>query len=157
MSNGYHVKGWSRSTKTVDAIDFYEGKDGLPDFLQHLDVLVCLLPLTANTHEIINAQFLQRLADGTFLINAARGKHVNTNDLITALDSGKLRGALLDVTEPEPLPKKHPLWSHPAVTITPHVAGPTQMQESVRQIVANLKRAEAGETLTGLVDRERGY
>ncbi len=157
VSNNYHVKGWSRSQKTVEGIDFHAGTEGLPGFLDNLDTLVCLLPLTPDTHGIINKQLLEQLANGTFLINAARGKHVDTAALLEALESGKLRGALLDVTDPEPLPGNHPLWSHPAVLITPHVAGPTQMQESVRQIAANIKRAEAGSELTGLVDRVRGY
>lgn len=157
LANRYRVKGWSRSEKTVDTIDMFAGINQLPEFLQNLDTLVCLLPLTTDTREIISEPVLRQLSDGTFLINAARGKHVNNNDLIKALDSGKLRGALLDVTEPEPLPRGHALWSHPAVLITPHVAGPTQMHEAVRQITANIKRAESGEELTGLVDRGRGY
>lgn len=155
--NGYTVSGWSRTAKTVKDVDVHAGMETLPGFLQALDVMVCLLPLTAETTRIVDSGFINNLPDGAFVINAARGKHVDSSALLAALDSGKLRGALLDVTEPEPLPAGHPLWTHPKVIITPHVAGPTQMQESVRQIAANILRAENGEALTGLVDRDRGY
>lgn len=157
LMNGYQVSGWSRSARTLENVDVHAGMDNLPAFLKNLDVMVCLLPLTASTTGIIDAKFINQLPDGAFVINAARGKHVDNSALLAALDSGKLRGALLDVTEPEPLPAGDPLWSHPKVIITPHVAGPTQLQESVRQIAANIIRAEKAEALTGLVDRESGY
>lgn len=157
LLNGYSVAGWSRTAKAVKGLEMFAGKDALPEFLGSLDVLVCLLPLTPETEGTIDSDFLALLPAGAFLINAARGKHVEAGALMASLESGHLRGALLDVTDPEPLPATDPLWSHPKILITPHVAGPTQLVETVEQTAANIQKAIAGEKLSGLVERDRGY
>ena len=97
------------------------------------------------------------MPEGAFLINLARGRHVVTDDLVAALQSGRLGGAFLDVTEPEPLPSDHPLWTMPNVRITPHCSGPTNAETAADQVAANLRRALAGEALENLVPRDRGY
>ncbi len=157
LLNGYKVKGWSRREKTLDGVDCYHGQEQIPAFLSQVDALVCLLPLTPETTRILNREIFNQLPKGAYLINAARGRHVHNEDLLAALEVEQLSGALLDVTEPEPLPAGHPFWHHPKIVVTPHVAGPTQASESIKQIADNIKRFEAGEPLSGLVDISRGY
>jgi len=156
LANGYSVSAWSRSEKKINGINTCSGLQELFKFAASADVVVCLLPLTEETAHLINAEFLQQMKPGAFLINAGRGKHVDTSALVDALNSGRLSGALLDVTDPEPLPQDHALWRAPGVVITPHVAAPTQKNASIEQICANINRADRGETLTGLVKTE-GY
>ena len=156
VNNNYTVSGWSRQQKRLPNVTMFSGRDSLNAFVDAVDILVCLLPLTDSTEGIIDTELLTRLGTNGYLINAARGKHVDTAALIKALQSGLISGALLDVTEPEPLPSDHPLWQAPNVLITPHVAGPTQTGESIRQTVENIRRATRGETLTGLVS-SAGY
>ena len=156
IANGYSVSAWSRSEKKLAGIETYSGPQQLYKFVASADVVVCLLPLTKQTQQIINADFLQKMKPGSFLINAGRGRHVDTAALLEALGSGKLSGALLDVTDPEPLPQDHPLWHAPGVVITPHVAAPTQKDQSIKQICGNIHRADHGEPLSGLVKND-GY
>lgn len=154
--NGYRVSGWSRREKNISGIRSLYGRETLDGFVESVDALVCLLPLTQDTTGIVDASMLARLGPDGYFINAARGRHVDTEALVNALRQGTIKGALLDVTEPEPLPSDHALWTLPNVLITPHVAAPTQTQASIEQIAANIIRAEKGETLTGLVKPE-GY
>jgi len=156
IANGYNVSAWSRSEKQIPEIETYAGQQQLYKFAASVDVLVCLLPLTEETRQIINAEFLQQMKPGAFLINGGRGRQVDTTALLDALNKGHLSGALLDVTDPEPLPQEHPLWQAPGVVITPHVAAPTQKDASIRQIGENINRADRGEPLSGLVKTE-GY
>jgi len=156
IANGYSVSAWSRSEKKIDGIKTCSGLEQLFKFVAGIDVVVCLLPLTEETQQIINAEFLQNMKPGAFLVNAGRGKHVETAALIDALNSGRLSGALLDVTDPEPLPRDHAPWQVPGVMITPHVAAPTQKNASIKQISENINRADRGEALSGLVKTE-GY
>ncbi len=156
LQNGYRVSGWSRRDKHIANVESFSGNDTLDIFIEQVDVLVCLLPLTKETTGIIDARRLQKLGTEGYLINAARGRHVDTAALVDALQQGVIQGALLDVTEPEPLPADHPLWSLSNVLITPHVAAPTQTQASIEQIAANIRRAENGEALTGKVT-DAGY
>ncbi len=156
VDNNYSVSGWSRQAKEIPNVKMFSGRNSLNAFVEAVDVLVCLLPLTDSTEGIIDSELLSRLGSNGYLINAARGKHVDTDALLQALQTGTTRGALLDVTEPEPLPSDHPLWQAPNVLITPHVAGPTQTGESIRQTAANIRRASRGEALSGLVGPE-GY
>jgi glyoxylate/hydroxypyruvate reductase len=154
---GFDVAGWSRSPRQVPGIKTFHGADGLTEFLERTHILVCLLPLTPDTTGIINKKTLAALPQGAYVINAARGGHVVDADLIAALDSGHIAGALLDVFTPEPLPPEHPFWKHPKVSITPHVASITRPLTAAAQIADNIKRRRAGQPLTGLVDRNRGY
>lgn len=157
LQNHYNVRAWTARPKEVESIRCFHGQEQLTAFLKNLSVLVCLLPLTDDTRKIINADLLATLPDHAFLINAARGAHLDQSALLQALDNNTLAGALLDVTDPEPLPAEHPLWSHEKVTLTPHVAAPTQENETIDQIVANIRRMDKGEPLRGLVNRQSGY
>ena len=158
----FKVVGWSRTPRVRDlghlaGVECYAGAPGLKAFLARTQFLVCLLPLTPETRGIINADLLRQLPKGAFLINAARGGHVVAADLIAALDAGHIAGATLDVFEPEPLPPESPLWAHPRILVTPHVASLTDPDTSCAQIVDNIRRLRAGEPLRHLVDRSRGY
>src|SRR5919204_2446443 len=124
----------------------------LPGLLPQADVVVILLPLTAETRGLVNAQFLAAMRPGALLVNPARGAVVDTDALTSAVRSGRLRAAL-DVTDPEPLPDNHPLWSAPGVLITPHVAGSVRkfMDRAWRLIADQVRRYEAGEPLRNVV------
>ena len=116
-----------------------------------------LLPLTSATQGILNRRTLSKLPADAYLINAARGEHLVEEDLIAALESGHLSGACLDVFREEPLPESHPFWSHPQVTVTPHVASLTYPRDVAPQIVANYHRVRAGQLPWNVVDLKRGY
>ncbi len=151
------IAGWSRTSAEVPGVENFHGPDGLAPFLGRTEILVCLLPLTPATRGIINAQTLARLPRGAFVVNAARGGHVVEADLLAGLDSGHIAGASLDVFATEPLPDDSPLWNHPGVMVTPHIASLSVPASAAPDIAANIRRVEAGETPTDLVDFERGY
>jgi glyoxylate/hydroxypyruvate reductase A len=138
-------------------IELFAGPDGLAPFLKQNDIVVCLLPLTPETSGILDARAFALMPDGAAVINGARGGHVVATDMIAALDSGKLSGATLDVFEPEPLPADHPLWRHPRVTITPHVAAVTLPETAGHEIAANIRRFREGRPMIGVIDRRQGY
>lgn len=154
---GFPVRGWSRSPKAIPAVKCYAGPSELPAFLRETDILVSVLPLTENTQNIVNARTLALLPKGAYFINVARGGLLCEKDLLTALDSGQLEGALLDVTAQEPLPEASPLWAHPKVLLTPHIAGLTNPATAVHPIADNIRRLADGRPLLHLVDRDRGY
>jgi glyoxylate/hydroxypyruvate reductase A len=156
-AHDFPVLGWSRSPRTLAGVECFAGAAALPAFLARTQILVCLLPLTRETRGIIDAKLLRQLPRGAFVVNAARGGHVVDADLIAALDLGHLAGATLDVFEPEPLPPASPLWAHPNILVTPHVASLTDPDTSCAQIAENVRRLRAGEKLLYLVDRARGY
>lgn len=153
---GFPVFGYGFSEKN----DFkypYFSKDKLELFLKEINVLVCLLPLTQDTEDILNANLFEKCNEGTFLINVARGKHLVDQDLIDSLDNGRLSGALLDVFREEPLPKDHPFWEHSKVQFTPHIASVTNPEAAGPQIVENINRLFSGEALKNQVNRKKGY
>ncbi|MEQ8355740.1 MAG: glyoxylate/hydroxypyruvate reductase A [Kiloniellaceae bacterium] len=154
---GFKLAGWSRSPKSISGITCFHGSGGFDEFLSETDILICLLPLTPETEEILNAPAFAKLPQGAAVINVGRGGHMNEDDLLAALDSGHLSGATLDVFRKEPLPKKHPFWEHPRVFITPHIASMTVPETAVRTVVANIQRLEAGEPLQHVIDLKRGY
>jgi glyoxylate/hydroxypyruvate reductase len=154
---GYPVLGWSQTPKTVTGVRCHDGPEGLQEFLAATRILVCLLPLTPQTENILNAANLGRLRPGGYLINVARGGHVVDADLVAALDSGQLAGAMLDVFRTEPLPQGHPFWQHPKITMTPHISARTLRGESLAQIAGKILAMERGEAISGVVDRRRGY
>jgi glyoxylate/hydroxypyruvate reductase len=153
----FPLAGWSRSKKELDGVTCFHGADQLADFLKQTDILVCLLPLTDQTGGILNAQLFSSLPAGARLLHVGRGPQLDQSALIEALDSGRLAAAMLDVTDPEPLPEDQPLWSHPKVVITPHIASVTQPHTAAQSVIANIRRHCAGENLIGLVDRALGY
>jgi len=157
LALGFSVSGWSRTPRSEPGIRCHHGAEGLRPFLADCEILVCVLPLTASTAGIVDARLLCQLPRGAYLINVARGGLVDEEALLAALDVGQLAGAMLDVTQVEPLPQEHPLWKHPAVRITPHIAGLTNAPTAIVTIVENLRRWQAGETLLHLVERARGY
>jgi len=154
---GFDVAGWSRKLKHIDGTVRFTGRDGLEMLLKRTDILVCLLPLTPATCGILNARTLALLPQGATVINLARGEHVIDEDLLNALDSGHIEHAILDAFRIEPLPTEHAYWSHPRVSITPHVAATTDLRTAIPQVVQNIERFRAGLPLAHVVDRERGY
>lgn len=154
---GFPLSGWSRRRKRLQGVRTFHGPDGFEPFLGETDILVCLLPLTAQTEGILDAKALAALPADAVVINCARGGLIGDDDLIAALDSGHLDGATLDVFDTEPLPPEHPFWTHPKITVTPHIAAMTLAPSAAAMIAENIRRLEAGEALTGLVDRNSGY
>jgi glyoxylate/hydroxypyruvate reductase A len=154
---GFQVRGWANSPKNIDGIKIFVDKAEFNDFLSKSDILICLLPLTSATVNILNRETFKQLPDGAFIINVARGEHLVEEDLLEAIDEGKLSGACLDVFREEPLPKDHIFWHHPKVTVTPHVASITSPESVAPQIIENYRRLKEGQSLLNVVSREKGY
>jgi glyoxylate/hydroxypyruvate reductase len=154
---GFDVAAWSRSEKTVAGIKSYAGAAGLTPLLARSEILVCLLPLTAETAGILDARNLGSLPRGAAIVNAARGAHLVEDDLIAALASGQISAAVLDVFHDEPLPADHAFWHHPRVVVTPHVAAFTNPATAAPIILDNIRRFETGLPLLNQVDPARGY
>jgi len=153
----FDVGGWSRTPKDLPGITCFDGRGGLDALLGRSRILICLLPLTPETEGILDADLFSKLPKRAYLINAARGGHMVEEDLIPALDSGRLAHATLDVFRTEPLPGEHPFWDHPQITVTPHNAAITDPRSVVVQILSDIGRHQRGETLSGRVDPGLGY
>jgi glyoxylate/hydroxypyruvate reductase len=154
---GFPVAGWSRSAKAIAGFQTFAGGDGLQALLAASEILVCVLPLTSETVGILNARNFARLPRGGAIVNAGRGGHLVEEDLIPALDSGQLSGAVLDVFRDEPLPPDHPFWRHPRILVTPHVAAETHPPTAAPIIGEAIRRHEAGLPVANIVDLTRGY
>lgn len=154
---GYRVSGWARSSKTIEGVQTYAGSGERTPFLEQSRVLVCLLPLTAQTQGILDLDLFRKLRRPGYLINVARGGHLVEEDLIYALDKGWIDGACLDVFTEEPLPQIHPFWNRSKIMITPHVSSVTPPEAVAGQIIDNYKRALSGMELKHRVDRDKGY
>ncbi len=154
---GFPLHAWTRSGKHIDGVTCFHGSDGLETFLRRTRVVVCMLPLTEDTANILNRANLGRLPQGAYVINVARGAHLSEPDLLTFVKSGHIAGATLDVFRHEPLPVQHPFWQEPRITITPHVAALTLRSESVQQIAGKMELLARGEPCADIVNRDLGY
>ena len=157
MQVGFDTRGWSKSAKTLDGIETFVGQEQRDRFLHDCEILVNLLPLTPETEGILNESLFAKLPHGACIINCARGPHLVDDDLLAALGTGRIKQATLDVFHQEPLPVDHPFWTHPAITVTPHIASRIDAKTGGRLIAQNLKVfAETG-TCPDVADAERGY
>ncbi len=154
---GFDVGGWSFRPHNIPDVRCFHGDDGLQALLARTDIVVNLLPLTPQTTDILDRTFFARLPRGASIVNVARGSHLVEVDLIDALDSGQIGHAILDVFRTEPLPKNHPFWQHPKMSVFPHVAAYSAPESAAAIAVAGVCAFRAGTPLTGLVDRARGY
>lgn len=157
IQNKFNVTGWSRTKKEILGVTTFHGDNELKEFLSETNVLVCLLPLTTETKNILNKNLFKQLPQGAYLINVARGAHLVEDDLLEMIDSEHLSGASLDVFRKEPLPAEHPFWKHPGIRITPHIASVTNPATVVSQILDNYERTKEGKELENVVDREKEY
>ncbi|SDC47558.1 2-hydroxyacid dehydrogenase [Paraburkholderia lycopersici] len=153
---GFPVRVYSRSAKAVEGMIAYAGQERLEAFASGARMLVNLLPNTPETEGILNRRLFDAMADDGYVVNLARGSHIDDADLIAALDSGKLARAVLDVFRNEPLAEAHPFWLHDRIDVTPHISARTLIPESVAQVADKIRRSEQGEKLFGL-DLQRGY
>jgi glyoxylate/hydroxypyruvate reductase A len=153
----FPVLGWSRSPRQLEGVQCFSGSAGFDAFLAATRILVCLLPLTPDTRDIMRRETLSRLLPGAYVINVARGAHLVDEDLVALIASGHVAGATLDVFRTEPLPAGHVFWQQPKITLTPHMSARTLRDESIAQIVGKIQAFERGEAVAGLVDFQRGY
>ena len=153
----FTMAGWSRTRKDVRGVESFAGRDQLQAFLARSDILICVLPLTPETRHILNKDTFAMLPKDAYVINIARGSHLNEADLIAALDSGHLSGAALDVFETEPLPPDSPLWDHPKITLSPHIAAISDPHAMAKVAVDGIADYEAGRPLKNVVDFAKGY
>jgi len=153
----YTVCGWSRSPKDLPAVACHHGPDGLDRALADADYVVCLLPLTGATENILNQDLFRRMKKGAYLINAGRGGHLNEDELLDALYQEQVGGACLDVFKTEPLPADHPFWRHPRIAITPHIASLTDIDKAAAQFLENHRNMQNGRALVNTVDPGKGY
>jgi glyoxylate/hydroxypyruvate reductase A len=154
---GFDVAGWSRRGRRIKGIARFEGPDGLAALAARSEILVCLLPLTPETENILDARLFAALPRGAAIVNCARGAHLVEADLLAALESGQISAAVLDVFRDEPLPPAHPFWSHPHIIVTPHAAAATNPRTAAPVIAQALRRVAEGKIPANVVARERGY
>ncbi len=154
---GFDVAGWSRSKKSIAGIEAFHGADGFAPFLARSDIVICLLPLTNATENILDARAFALMPQGAAVINVGRGGHLAEDDLLAALDSGQIGAAILDVFRTEPLPAGHRFWRHPKVIMTPHIAAATNPLTAAAIVADNISRLRAGRQLLHLVDPVLAY
>lgn len=154
---GFPLRAWSRSPKSLAGVECFHGAEGLDGFLGSSRVVVCMLPLTEETSNILNRSNMLKMPQGAYIINVGRGAHVSEPDLLTLIKSGHIAGATLDVFRNEPLPAQHPFWMEPRIIITPHISALTLRRESVEQMVAKMRQHARGEQVADVINREKGY
>ncbi|PJI40888.1 glyoxylate/hydroxypyruvate reductase A [Ferrovibrio sp.] len=153
----FPVNGWARSSKDIPGIRCFSGTAAFDDFLKSSDIVVCLLPLTDDTRDILNARAFRMMRPGSSVINVARGGHLVEDDLIAAIDSGHLAGATLDVFKEEPLPAANPIWKHEKITVVPHASALTQPKTAALVVADNIRRHLSGQLMLNVVDKSTGY
>jgi glyoxylate/hydroxypyruvate reductase len=157
---GFSVSTWSRSAKVIDGVRCFAGAESLMEFASASRILICLLPLTAETENIIDAKLLGALQSGAYVINLGRGFHVVDDDLLAAIESGQLAGGALDVFRQEPLPAEHPFWACSKLSLTPHISAATLRDECTAQVAKKIRQVQAGlapAALSGVIDWTKGY
>lgn len=157
LDRGFEVNAWSRSASSAHGVTSLTGERGLTTLVENADFLVCLLPLTESTENILNKALFEKMPKDAALINVARGAHLNDQDLIEALNNDVIAFAYLDVFRQEPLPKEHEFWQHPKIQITPHISAVTNVDTAVSQVVENYQRVLHGKTLINQVNLALGY
>lgn len=157
MALGFDVASWSRTPKSMAGVTSFAGEAGLSPFLARTEILISLLPLTNATRNMIDAKFLAQLPRGAGLINVARGAQVVDEALLAALDSGQISAAILDVFHVEPLPADHRFWSHPRVTVLPHVAANSPPLSCVTSATVTVNQFRAGLPMPNQVNFAAGY
>tara|TARA_B110000008_G_scaffold248277_1_gene260258 strand:+ start:3764 stop:4690 length:927 start_codon:yes stop_codon:yes gene_type:complete len=153
---GFNLYGYSPSPKQIDGVECFSGEE-ISKFLKKINTLVCTVPYTPKTHNLLSEKLFKQLQNPTYLINVARGKVQNEVDIINAVNTGILTGAFLDVFEKEPLPTSSPLWSHNKIKITPHIASVTNADAGAKQIIENYRRYIKNEKLMNEVNLDKGY
>jgi len=154
---GFSLSGWSRSEKNIPDAACYHGAAGLEDALKNADYIVNLLPLTPQTEAILDKYLFSKAKKGAYLINAGRGPHLHEEDLLHAISQGQISGACLDVFKTEPLDDMSPLWRHPKISITPHIASVTNIERLAGQLMDNYFKCQKGQPLNHVVDRRKAY
>ena len=157
LKNRFNVSGWAKTPKQLVGINTYSGEKQLEKFLNRSTILICLLPLTQETENILNKELFEKLPKGAYIINVARGQHLVEHDLLEMIDKGQLSGASLDVFRIEPLPPEHLFWDNPKIGITPHIASITNPHKVIHQLIDNYRRMMEGKELKNTIERRLGY
>ncbi|MCK5425068.1 MAG: glyoxylate/hydroxypyruvate reductase A [Emcibacter sp.] len=153
----FTVSGWSQSLKNIENVKSFHGEKSLGEAISDADYIVCLLPLTPSTENILDKSLFSKAKKGAYLINVGRGGHLNEDDLLDALYQGQLDGACLDVFKVEPLPDDHPFWRHPKIYLTPHSASLTNLEKAAHQLHENYLNMKNNRTLINKIDPAKGY
>ena len=154
---GFNVLGWAKSKKVIDGVESFVGASGFDTFLSKADIVVCMLPLTPETTDIMNASFFNKIKKGASIINVARGPHLNEKDLLEAIKNKKIYSATLDVFHNEPLEKGHPFWKHPNILVTPHIASLIDPVAGGKAIADNIRNFVLGNTIDELTPPGKNY
>lgn len=157
QASGFNVIGWSRTPRTIADVETYSGSEGLEETLKKSDILVCLLPLTSETEHLLDFERFGFLRPGARLINFARGKIIDDEALLYSLNTGQLQHAVLDVFAIEPLPRSHPYWTHPNVTVLPHISAATTVSSASTIVAQNIRNYRYLNILPKTVDIQIGY
>lgn len=153
---GFTVVGWSRRRHEIEGVTCFD-EAGRDEFLMRAEILINLLPLTADTRGVLGRELFYRLPRGAQVVNMGRGPHLVESDLVAAVDDGQIAGAMIDVFAEEPLPERHPFWTHPRIIVTPHIAAQPVADVALHQVAENLRVLERGEIPAGRVGPDRGY